>query len=99
MTIRQLYKKIPPEKRLCHICGKPVLRNIDLLDGEIVHHGCLNKVGTKPTHRCLDCYSLLTRNKIVRTQFEPDGPVTLTCGLCGSSNLQPLKRKRGGFSV
>lgn len=90
MSITVLYRQIPPERRLCHICGNQVLRNIDLLNGQICHHGCINKVGVKPTHRCLNCYTLLTADNITRTNFETGTPDIKTCGECGSSNLQPL---------
>ncbi len=90
MSVRVLYKKVPKERRLCHHCGKPVLSNIDLLDGEIWHHGCINQAGLHPTHRCRDCYSLLSADNIVRTDFG-DGTISKTCGLCGSSSLISLK--------
>lgn len=99
MKLTILYRKIPVERRLCHICGKPILRNIDLLNGEICHHGCINKTGLGPTHRCLDCLNLLTPDNVLIVNY-PDSPKQQrACGLCGSFNITPLrsKRPRGEF--
>jgi len=91
VSIRQLYRKVPVEKRLCHYCGKPVLSNIDLIDGEIWHHGCINQAGLQPTHRCAECNSLLTPDKINRVNFGDGTKEFRACGLCGSTEIISLR--------
>lgn len=100
MSIRRWYKKTPLSKRLCHGCSKTIYRNVDFLNGEPYHHGCINKTGLKPTHRCLDCLNLLTDDNVLRVNY-PDSPKTqYACSLCGSFNITPLRSKqpfRGEF--
>jgi hypothetical protein len=93
VSIRQLYEKIPIEKRLCPFCGTPIHRNIAIINGQLCHYGCMNKAGLKPTHKCLDCYSYLTPDNIIRASFTPGQQATKTCGNCGSPNLKSLGRR------
>lgn len=97
-SLRQLYDEIPLEKRLCHFCGKTILRNIDVvadrMGGKAVcHHGCISKYGFRAVARCQDCYALLEAVDIVQVDWG-DGQTGKTCGCCGGSHIRWFRRRR-----
>ena len=92
MSLEDVYKRIPLEERVCEGCGKTIQRNAFILDGKLYHGGCLKKTRANPTHRCLECFSLLTRKGMSRVDWGESGRYQLACGNCGSVNLRPVKR-------
>ena len=96
IRLSQIYKSIPLSERVCggkHPqedvgCGKPILRNAALLDGVLMHYGCLKKSCLEPTHMCNNCGSFLTPKKIVTVLFRGDN--FKSCGLCGNSDIFSL---------
>ena len=96
INLNRVYKSIPLSERVCggeHPqenvgCGKPIIRNITLIDGILMHYGCLKKAYLEPTHMCNGCGSFLTPKKIVTITFR--GEDFKSCGLCGSSDIFSL---------
>ena len=98
MNINVIYRRIPLSERLCGKyggfpregvgCGKPVVRNAALLDGIVMHYGCVKKACFQPTHLCNGCGSFLSPAKIVTTIFR--GEKIKGCGLCGTTDIIKL---------
>ena len=94
--LSQVYKAVPLSERICGGeyylqdggCGKPILRNAALLDGVLMHFGCLKKRSVQPTHMCNNCGSFLTPKKIVTMNVS--GEKIKSCRLCGSSDVTRL---------
>jgi hypothetical protein len=98
MSLRIIYRKVPPSKRLCNYyrCQKPILRNIDRdKDGRIYHHGCLMSAQDE-RYRCLECYSMFDATEVAlyeKQRFQGDGVkqiLSVSCPNCGCQNLKPL---------
>ena len=90
--IHRAYKQVSMEDRTCEGCGKPIIRNLAIIDGRLYHYGCMKQTKAKPTHFCLECFSYLTAKGIVKTDF--DGETQRSCGNCGNPNLRRLRRWR-----
>jgi hypothetical protein len=97
MSLRALYRRIEPKKRICsyYKCRERIQRNIDRdKDGNIYHHGCLMDAQDEEYH-CLDCYSTFDATEACFTEkqqfFNDNFRVQLKpiCPNCGSSNIKP----------
>jgi hypothetical protein len=85
MSLRYLYRKLPPNQRVCYTCDQPIIRNIALgPDGELYHYGCREEERAKTFH-CSECFSTLSGLETRWT--EEDGVRTRVCGNCGNSDL------------
>lgn len=80
----------PSGEHICFECGKPIQRNVAITtDGNKHHFGCLKKGQSHPAWHCRDCGAELTRSQVGKIFIQ--GTMTRGCGLCGSTNVEPIR--------
>lgn len=94
MSLRRLYKSVPKDKRICsyYRCQKPILRNIDECDGQIIHHGCLLSAKEDKFY-CYDCSTELDGTEVGLVDYGEEKTV-FACKFCGGTNLKTPEGRR-----
>jgi len=86
MSLRYLYRTLAPEERICPSCGKPILRNIAVYEGDLWHYGCLQEA-KRVKWRCRSCYAQLSTLQTIRATVGDQ--VIRACTRCGGQ-VEPL---------
>lgn len=77
---------------ICAGCGKPILRNHILIDGEDWHHGCAKNKGLAVIYRCNNCYQ---RHPLAAVRWTyMDGEKVPLCPNCGCAALKRAYTRR-----
>jgi ribosomal protein S27AE len=92
ISLDNVYKEVPLEKRICVHCGLKIQRNVFILDGKLYHFGCFKKSKALPTYRCQNCYGFLTKAGLNKIDFGDGSKPQLSCSNCGSSDIKHIDR-------
>ena len=80
MSLRYVYRKFAAKQRICTGCGRIILRNIAVYQGELWHYGCLMEA-QKKKYRCIQCGAYLST--LETSQITVGGDSARACGVCG----------------